>query len=141
MTLGCGGYGGNITSDNISPKHLLNTKRLAWELRPAPRGASAGSPDRAALPKVDRPDVAAGLDAAALSARIETLAGGAPAAPPTAPAPANQSVAAFVCEEDVRHAIKLGRTITLGERTIVTPSARDAGDAAKVFVYANWRRP
>jgi hypothetical protein len=50
-------------------------------------------------------------------------------------------VAAFVCEEDVRHAIKLGRTITLGERTIVTPSARDAGDAAKVFVYANWRRP
>src|SRR6478672_11836882 len=24
MTLGCGGYGGNITSDNISPRHLLN---------------------------------------------------------------------------------------------------------------------
>jgi len=35
MTLGCGGYGGNITSDNISPKHLLNIKRLAYELRPA----------------------------------------------------------------------------------------------------------
>src|SRR5690606_34487096 len=33
MTLGCGGYGGNITSDNISPRHLLNIKRLAWELR------------------------------------------------------------------------------------------------------------
>src|SRR6476661_6761069 len=43
MTLGCGGYGGNITSDNISPKHLLNIKRLAYEttpvatLRPPPR--------------------------------------------------------------------------------------------------------
>ena len=35
MTLGCGGFGGNITSDNISPKHLLNIKRVAYELRPA----------------------------------------------------------------------------------------------------------
>src|SRR6267143_616606 len=34
MTLGCGGYGGNITSDNISPRHLLNIKRLAYELTP-----------------------------------------------------------------------------------------------------------
>src|SRR3954451_5936877 len=32
MTLGCGGFGGNITSDNISPRHLLNIKRLAYEL-------------------------------------------------------------------------------------------------------------
>ena len=39
MTLGCGGFGGNITSDNISPRHLLNIKRLAYELPPghAPR--------------------------------------------------------------------------------------------------------
>jgi acetaldehyde dehydrogenase (acetylating) len=35
MTLGCGGWGGNITSDNISPKHLLNVKRLAYETQPA----------------------------------------------------------------------------------------------------------
>src|ERR1700704_4715855 len=34
MTLGCGGFGGNITSDNISPRHLLNIKRLAYELIP-----------------------------------------------------------------------------------------------------------
>src|SRR3954470_5752572 len=34
MTLGCGGYGGNITSDNISPRHLLNIKRLAYEITP-----------------------------------------------------------------------------------------------------------
>ena len=32
MTLGCGGWGGNITSDNISPKHLLNIKRVAYEV-------------------------------------------------------------------------------------------------------------
>src|SRR6187455_623324 len=35
MTLGCGGFGGNITSDNITPKHLINIKRVAYELRPA----------------------------------------------------------------------------------------------------------
>ncbi|MGH9347133.1 MAG: aldehyde dehydrogenase family protein, partial [Vicinamibacterales bacterium] len=35
MTLGCGGWGGNITSDNITPRHLLNLKRLAYETRPA----------------------------------------------------------------------------------------------------------
>jgi acetaldehyde dehydrogenase (acetylating) len=34
MTLGCGGYGGNITSDNIGPRHLLNIKRLAYETVP-----------------------------------------------------------------------------------------------------------
>ena len=30
MTLGCGSIGGNITSDNISPLHLINIKRLAY---------------------------------------------------------------------------------------------------------------
>jgi hypothetical protein len=29
MTLGCGSFGGNITSDNIGPQHLVNIKRLA----------------------------------------------------------------------------------------------------------------
>ena len=51
MTLGCGGYGGNITSDNISPRHLLNIKRLAYEITPVAsrcerarrRGVAAGS--------------------------------------------------------------------------------------------------
>jgi acetaldehyde dehydrogenase (acetylating) len=33
MTLGCGAPGGNITSDNIGPQHLLNVKRIAWESR------------------------------------------------------------------------------------------------------------
>jgi acetaldehyde dehydrogenase (acetylating) len=35
MTLGCGAVGGNITSDNISPMHLINIKRVAYEIRPA----------------------------------------------------------------------------------------------------------
>src|SRR5881396_2327909 len=57
MTLGCGGYGGNITSDNISPRHLLNIKRLAYEIRPAfvTRDATAAKPGAAAPSVAERP--------------------------------------------------------------------------------------
>ena len=34
MTLGCGSWGNNITSDNVGPQHLLNIKRLARGIRP-----------------------------------------------------------------------------------------------------------
>lgn len=30
MTLGCGSFGGNITSDNITAEHLINVKRMAY---------------------------------------------------------------------------------------------------------------
>ena len=44
MTLGCGAQGNNITSDNISPLHLINLKRVAYGVRdvvaPAPRTAA-----------------------------------------------------------------------------------------------------
>ncbi|MFD0829252.1 aldehyde dehydrogenase family protein [Neobacillus sp. M.A.Huq-85] len=33
MTLGCGTYGNNISSDNIGPEHLLITKRIAFGIR------------------------------------------------------------------------------------------------------------
>jgi len=55
MTLGCGAPGGNITSDNISPLHLINLKRVAYGVRdvaaPAPRAAAA-SASRATIEKV-----------------------------------------------------------------------------------------
>jgi acetaldehyde dehydrogenase (acetylating) len=46
MTLGCGSYGGNITSDNIGPVHLMNIKRVAWETKPLsmPRESGAWRP-------------------------------------------------------------------------------------------------
>ena len=34
MTLGPGSWGGSITSDNITPLHLINIKRLGEEVRP-----------------------------------------------------------------------------------------------------------
>ena len=47
MTLGCGAAGGNITSDNISPMHLINLKRVAYGVRDvviaAPKTAAAGA--------------------------------------------------------------------------------------------------
>lgn len=37
MTLGCGSWGGNVTSDNVSPIHLMDLKRVAFETRPVSR--------------------------------------------------------------------------------------------------------
>ena len=34
MTLGCGSWGGNVTSDNVSPIHLMDVKRVAFETKP-----------------------------------------------------------------------------------------------------------
>jgi acetaldehyde dehydrogenase (acetylating) len=155
MTLGCGGYGGNITSDNISPRHLLNIKRLAYELRPAPRAGSAAppAPQPAStpveapmpLPKVASLPVTHEIGAAAIRQELASYLAGrgrsAPAAAtPSRDAAASAAVAEFVCEEDVRHAIAQGRTILVGERTIITPSARDLGEARRVFVLDGWPR-
>src|SRR5215204_1841051 len=43
MTLGCGSWGGNVTSDNVSPIHLLDIKRVAFETKPAGSQRSAVS--------------------------------------------------------------------------------------------------
>jgi acetaldehyde dehydrogenase (acetylating) len=164
MTLGCGGFGGNITSDNISPKHLLNIKRVAYETRPAAK--SPGLPAQA-LPKAPAKPQPESIPADALTSRIDKflatrgLAPGASSAPLAPQAPQASASARgdsgelrrdlaaaasgreggaekFICEEDVRLAIKEGRKLLVGERTIVTPAARDAGEAAKVFLHAGW---
>jgi hypothetical protein len=56
------------------------------------------------------------------------------------PQPLAESPVAFVCEDDVRAALKAGRKVVIDEKTIVTPSARDLGEAQKVFVEAGWPR-
>ncbi|MSO82676.1 MAG: aldehyde dehydrogenase family protein [Acidobacteria bacterium] len=171
MTLGCGGWGGNITSDNITPRHLLNIKRLAYEIRPAVVSAAAGEGSRAAptppsgdgghsLPKPPTRPVPEGIPAGALASRIDRfLASRGLAGSPPAPAgralpslpdepdrvrPTQDSLPAapveFVCEDDVREAMRAGRKLLIGEKTILTPSARDLGEAQKVFVQAGWPR-
>jgi acetaldehyde dehydrogenase (acetylating) len=141
MTLGCGGYGGNITSDNISPKHLLNIKRLAYEVSPASRA----SPRPVAVAAVQ----SSGVTAEALARRVDAFLGArgyGPAsaegnapnatAPPTAP---SQTPLQFVCEEDVRLALRAGRKLVVAERAIVTPAARELGEEHRVFSPAGGR--
>jgi hypothetical protein len=43
-----------------------------------------------------------------------------------------------VSEADVRNAVNRGEKILVGEKTIITPAARDAGEAAKVFTWQSW---
>ena len=138
MTLGCGGYGGNITSDNISPRHLLNIKRLAYELRPADRYAA---PARRAerrraepgLPKAPAPPPPAGVDAALVRQQVGRVARDRTRRDSPRRRFGRRPSCRFVCEEDVRQAIKRGRKILIGERTIVTPAARDLARGAPGF--------
>src|SRR5258705_9971713 len=54
MTLGCGSWGGNVTSDNISPRHLIDVKRIAFETRPMNKPALQ---EREVVQAVSRPPV------------------------------------------------------------------------------------
>jgi acetaldehyde dehydrogenase (acetylating) len=49
MTLGCGSWGGNVTSDNISPLHLLDIKRVAFETFPVTQFSSTKPTPRATV--------------------------------------------------------------------------------------------
>ena len=216
MTLGCGSWGGNVTSDNVSPWHLMDIKRVAFETRAVPSKRPARSAQTAAAAPsplqpapahagvaagsgVSRDDIAKIVDrflsqrqpAAAAPAQPLPVAqphayvqqdvdvepqraahsGGAaphPEAAPTAQAPngggnggsgsaqsagggaqptaqktpspaaaANGKRAVdFVCEDDVRRALQKGEKIYTNARTIITPAARDMGEAAEVFAKA-----
>ncbi|KAF0817780.1 Acetaldehyde dehydrogenase [Bacillus sp. ZZV12-4809] len=45
LTLGCGSFGGNITSDNVTARHLINIKRMAYGTKEVtiPKPASTSS--------------------------------------------------------------------------------------------------
>jgi acetaldehyde dehydrogenase (acetylating) len=156
MTLGCGAAAGNITSDNVGPQHLYNIKRLAYAVRtpaeafetPAAKVPAAGT----ATDVVDRflaRRGAGGADdrfvSSALPERQTTKRDGLPhascpacetPAPAPAPAPPKPQIVDFVCEEDVRTAIKQSRKIYIGPKTIVTPSARDLASPSDILVLA-----
>jgi acetaldehyde dehydrogenase (acetylating) len=187
MTLGCGSWGGNVTSDNISPRHLMDVKRIAFETRPINQpAASERAATRPAQPlMVDRAAIASLVDRflAERHAPLHTPAPpptatmpfAPPSAPPSAstlpqppapsvgqwgqshqaglpepPAPPQQAappptpassgngavkpaVYDFVCEDDVRRALTAREKIYVNARTIITPAARDLGDAHEIF--------
>jgi len=80
MTLGCGSWGGNVTSDNVSPLHLMDIKRVAFETRPV----ASKRPAAAVQPSV-RPQVQPAMKAPA-----------APAPRPAAPKVSREEIAAIV---------------------------------------------
>ncbi len=235
MTLGCGSWGGNVTSDNISPWHLMDIKRVAFETRPVKSArpaasrtqqpafssisplqttpsagginVGAGGVSREEIAKiVDRflsgrqgsqtPSPTGGMPLHATDSpapiqavidiepqRVTPSGGIAPQAeaaptvqpndggamvtnggngsngastfssinveappPPSASKPTNASstetggkatnghkAVDFVCEDDVRRALQKGEKIYTNARTIITPAARDMGEAAEVF--------
>jgi len=101
MTLGCGSWGGNVTSDNVSPLHLMDIKRIAFETRPVKSSRPAvtarevnqpAQPTRSQSPsrqpvvsasggKINREEIAAIVDRFLAGRRPEELEQSSPAMP------------------------------------------------------------
>lgn len=162
MTLGCGSWGGNVTSDNVSPIHLMDVKRVAFETKPV--NTSTAKPATTAIapsePRrsgtVKREEIAAIVDQF-LSRKLAE----APAMPAAAavekpmtetqaespvrtvihelrPQSANdngidKTPVDFISEADVRTAIDKGQKIYINGKTLITPAARDLGEEKDVF--------
>jgi hypothetical protein len=152
MTLGCGSWGGNVTSDNISPRHLVDVKRIAFETRPINQATATVQPAaRPATAPVGRAEIAALVDRFLADRRAHqpaqhepmtpspTLAPFAQTPPQTPPPAPTNGVGAgriydFVCEEDVKRAIAGREKIRINSKTIITPAARELAEERDVFV-------
>jgi acyl-CoA reductase-like NAD-dependent aldehyde dehydrogenase len=151
MTLGCGSWGGNVTSDNVSPIHLMDIKRVAFETKRVSREFTAEShfsqsdaPKRENISRiVDRFLSSRGSqgnpmptslesghqnvthsEGALKMARIHEVGGHDGYGPPVD----------FVSEDDVRRAAFAGQKIVIGPKTIITPAAKDLASEKGVFI-------
>lgn len=154
MTLGCGTPGGNITSDNITPMHLINIRRVAFETRPfesisyPETGAESARPASSVSGESVRQVVRGVVEeflkekkksevtgAPAVASNFHRVVDSPPSMPPSAPPERPQEPALdFVCEEDVRLAIRNNQKLVIHEKTIITPSARDLADSKSIFI-------
>jgi acetaldehyde dehydrogenase (acetylating) len=155
MTLGCGSWGGNVTSDNVSPVHLLDIKRVAFETRPVnsdlaslPEKSVEKGPASSTGRTVSREKIAALVDQF-LSRKLEEPATEAPTTQPPVESPVKTIIhelrppshdngappqpVDFVSESDVRAAIENGEKIYVHPKTIITPAARDLGEEKDIF--------
>lgn len=217
MTLGCGSWGGNVTSDNISPIHLMDIKRIAFETRPITRALRLPAVNKAVIAnnelamriaaevveqvRARTSNATAKKEAATPKSgeqtTLETKAASEPAplsndlisklvnrflaerqhapkvvpTPPANPLPPSEVKPAqpeptpttdtiskqleapkvelakepekkapptprpvdFVCEADVYQALRDRQKIYIGAKTIITPSAKDLGEAREIF--------
>lgn len=153
LTLGCGTFGNNITTDNLTATHLINIKRLAYGVIPVPFPAAGtvrpaiSAP--AAAPPAPRPEGEAGreairqLVAAALAEYLPAGSGNPPVSghtctaggscPPACSDCLDPKPMAFISEEDVRQALAEGRKLKIGAGTTLTPLARELGERHGIF--------
>jgi acetaldehyde dehydrogenase (acetylating) len=157
MTLGCGAPGGNITSDNISPMHLINIRRVAFELREyqasaahqtqaIPITAVVGHPDRELIASViDRFLASKGAGAMASMGGLTSSSSPNPSSETSSPEKktfdsqrrvesTDHHPVDFVSEADVRRAIESNEKIPIHGKTIITPAARDLAEAEDILV-------
>jgi len=112
MSLGCGTPGGNITSDNISPMHLVNIKRLAYERRPAEHDHAA-----AAAPATAR--VRSSGDTLALASRPAASLVSAPAPVPVASGTVTRPISSVIDRAEIARIVD--RFLTAQGKTAPAP--------------------
>ena len=160
-----------MTSDNISPRHLVDVKRIAFETRPINRlpatepaiartTAPASTVDRTAIaalvekfladrqpppphqtqtqpvPPVPLSQQSPSEPSSSRSQMTSQWTANQPASSPVPPAPVAQTnghIYDFVCEDDVKRALKAHEKIYINSKTIITPAARDLGEERNVF--------
>jgi acetaldehyde dehydrogenase (acetylating) len=142
MTLGCGSPGGNITSDNIGPQHLMNVKRVAWESRaiehrtiPADQRL-AGSTSPASDSRPQAAPAVAGASATA-SASAATPAAEQAQTPGDSAMPDRETIARIVERVLAARGILRGGASTPGAsraptapQTITTPAAQSSASSS-----------
>lgn len=124
MTLGCGSWGGNVTSDNVSPLHLMDIKRVAFEVRPVASKRPAVAVSQASMPA------------------------GAPARP-SAPAAARTSAAPNVSRDEIASIVDRflanrpaeAHSSPLPPPMRNEPSSRPAPESPRPAASANGRKP
>jgi acetaldehyde dehydrogenase (acetylating) len=90
MTLGCGSWGGNVTSDNVSPLHLMDIKRVAFETRPvkSARPAVSTVSTQTVAASTKEPVVAGGkIDRQEIAAIVDRFLAGKRTEPAASPLP------------------------------------------------------
>ena len=162
MTLGCGTPGGNITSDNITPLHLINLKRLAFETRAVDQIQYQAVDESSTLQTAEAPQLAGQTervaDVSKVRESVRDVVGQLFRQKRNSPEATNQPVreggsgpsvtissfkeeaplgppADFVCEDDVRQALANGNKIAVNSNTIITPAAEDLGREKSVLVW------
>ncbi len=157
MTLGCGSWGGNVTSDNVSPIHLMDIKRVAFETRKVESRKSKvenavnfqtkdQKPKRAEIAAIVDKFLSAKLSETSavtdgLTSKVE-MANNTESPVKTIIHELKPQISSngekpkavdFVSETDVRNAIEKGEKIYITAKTILTPSARDLGEEKDIF--------